>query len=141
MRASTVQAGASPVSTAASIVFNTARLSPHGDIIKMDVVTRRSVWTNDLDRTTLGAIRAGPFPVAEGNVMVENAVTRSLGLGGPIAVEEETVCVVMSNKVLESDVMDGSTATIRLEHEHLVGIDGVYVVVGDMVDICVSLGK
>jgi hypothetical protein len=41
----------------------------------------------------------------------------------------------MSNEVLEGDIINRTAATVGLEHEHLVGIHIIDIVVCDMMDI------
>jgi hypothetical protein len=42
---------------------------------------------------------------------------------------------VLTDEILENNIRNSATATIALDHHHLVRIPGVYVLVGDVADI------
>ncbi len=139
MRAPAFQACTSTIGALAVIILYRVRLGPHIDVFKHNIVTWSSIRTDDSDGTTSRAVRAGPLPVAECNVMIQNTVSSGLGLRGLIAVEIETVCIFVSNEVLEGNIINRTAAAVGLEHEHLVGIYRVNIVVCDVMNICTGM--
>lgn len=55
---------------------------------------------------------------------------------GPIAVEIETICILVADEVREGNIMDRTTAAVGFEQEHVIRVHSVNIVVGYVVNVC-----
>lgn len=82
-----------------------------------------------MDRSSRCSICARAVPVVKGQIVVFNAIACSQCLIRPVCVEIEGVGVGVAHEIVELAVVERSAAPIALDHEHLVAILGVDVIV------------
>jgi hypothetical protein len=80
VRASTLEASTGSISTLADIMFLGSCFCPQSDVLEVDIVARGSIRADDSNWTPCYTVRAGSLPIAEGNVVIKNAVAGSQGL-------------------------------------------------------------
>ena len=99
------------------------------------IVARYLRRTEDLDGGAARAVATGPSPMGEGQVVVLDAVAGAGGLRGPEGVEVEGVGVGMAGEVMELGVLEGAGAAVGFDHEHLVAVLAIYVLVENVFDV------
>ncbi len=95
----------------------------------------RPVRANDVDRSAPVSVGAGPFPVRKVEILILDPVSRLQLELRPMAVKVERVGILVADEIGEGALPHRPVAPVGLDHEHLVAVDGIYLVVGDVVDI------
>lgn len=112
------------------------RLRPHVEVLDDDVGARDGRRALDLDWASLHTIGGSAGPSAETDVCVGDTVTIDDIHGRPGRVKVQGVGVGVAHEVVESDILHGARAAVRLDHVHLVRVVSVHVVVLDVGDVC-----
>ena len=123
-----VQAGAGAVRALAAVVAGLVGVGPEVDVGQRDAGAGGGVGAEDLDggafRVYDGAGEVGEFEVGE-----DDAVSGVESPVGPVLVDVEGVGVRVADEIAERAVTHVPVASVRLNHDHLVGLPGVDVVV------------
>ena len=129
MCASSLQTVSITPSIGTLVVLCANGISPHGKISDNDVGTWVRGWAVHIKRCSLNTNRVVTLPVIEGDAVVQDAVTCDRADRGPVRIEVEAVSIVVSNEVVERDLGDTAVSAVGLQHDHLVAVDGIDVIV------------
>ena len=80
----------------ADVGLSVTLLSPHGEILDLDVVAGNAVGADDLEGSSFSAIGFGSLPVLEGEVAQLNTLAAQATHAAPVAVDVEGVRVAVT---------------------------------------------
>jgi hypothetical protein len=109
-----------------------AVLSPHVHGRERDVVARRAVCADELDRRALRAVDDVSVPVLPQQVRELDARPGRRGLRAPVLVNVQPIGDTTADEVEKLHVLDVATPAIGLDHERLVAAVCVDIAVDDL---------
>ena len=99
-------------------------------------MARGAVRAYDIDGPPSHAVGAGSFPVCEIEILILHSIAWLELELRPVPVDVQSVGILVPDEVGEGALPDGAVASVGFDHEHLITIRGVYLIVGDMMNVC-----
>jgi hypothetical protein len=130
-----IHAGPRPVGVLANVHNLTAVLRPDVEVGYLQVPAEKFLGTEKLNRRPASPVQACAREVAKRDTVVLDPPARLRLALRPGGVEVEGVGVAVAGEIGKQGVVEESAAAIGLDHQHLVAVLGVDVLVGDSGDI------